>query len=162
MTRLKIGTKELKTPRTVRNIDETDNKEETLKQYTDLEIKFNGRTHIQQFYITNLGEDRTIFEFPWMQTFESEINWEKAEIAGRATVRTTKKGPLMHSPHIACIILSARQIAAKIQLPVGEEIHYALNKMNVAQQWAEAQYKQEKREQSKIPTPYKDFKDVFS
>ena len=78
--RLKIGTKQLRTPRTVRNVDGTDNKEGTLTRYTNLEITFNGRTDVQQFYIMNLGEDHAIFGFPWMQTFEPEINWGKAEI----------------------------------------------------------------------------------
>ena len=133
VNRLKIRTKELKTPRTVRNIDGTDNKEGMLTQYTNLEITFNGQTYIQQFYIMNLGEDRAIFGFPWMQTFEPEINWEKAEIAGWAIVRTTKRKPPTHSPHIPHIILLARRMAAKIQLPAGDEIHYALNKTNVAQ-----------------------------
>ena len=121
VNQLKIGTKELKTPRTVQNVDGTDNKEGTLTQYTNLEITFNGQTYIQQFYITNLGEDRAIFGFPWMQTFEPEINWEKAEIAGQAIVRTIKREPPTHSPHIACIILLARWMAAKRQLPAGDE-----------------------------------------
>ena len=80
--RLKIGTRTLKTPRTVRNVDGTDNKEGTLTRYTNLKVTFEGQTHIQQFYITNLGEDRAIFGFPWMQTFEPEINRKKGKIAG--------------------------------------------------------------------------------
>ena len=97
-----------------------------------------------------------------MQTFKPKINWGKAEIAEQATVRTTKREPPTHSPHIARIILLARRMAAKMQLPAGDEIHYALNKTNVAQQWAEAQYKQEGGERGRIPTQYEDFKEVFS
>ena len=95
---LKIGTKKLEMPRMVRNVDGTDNKEGTLTRYTNLEITFNGQTNIQQFYITNLGEDRAIFGFPWMQTFKPKINWRKAEIAERATVKTTRREPPTLSP----------------------------------------------------------------
>ncbi len=32
------------------------------------------------FYETSLGEDRIIFGYPWLQTFNPQINWEKGKV----------------------------------------------------------------------------------
>ncbi len=62
--RLQIGTKELAIPRSIRNVDGTNNKDGTLTRYTDLQVTVNKQTQIQRFYITDLAEDRALFGFP--------------------------------------------------------------------------------------------------
>jgi predicted aspartyl protease len=91
--RLGIGTKALARPRSIINVDGTGNQAGTLTRYTDLSISYQGVTEVQHFFITNLGEDRAIFGFPWFQTFNLKVNWKKAKIEGSAMVKTMRERP---------------------------------------------------------------------
>src|SRR6266576_320973 len=77
--RLQIGTKELATPRSIRNVDGTNNKDGILTRYTDLQVTVNGQTQVQLFYITELAEDRMLFGLQWLQEFNPQINWKERE-----------------------------------------------------------------------------------
>ena len=55
--RLGIGTRKLKTPRTVTNIDGTTNRAGTISKYTNLTCTYNGKQLELPFYVTNLGKD---------------------------------------------------------------------------------------------------------
>jgi hypothetical protein len=59
-------------------------------------------------------------------------------------------------------VLTARQQAKKLRLDKGDEIHYIINKTNVAQQWAEQAHKTKTTTSADIPTHYQEFADVFS
>ncbi len=92
--RLNIGTKELAIPRSIRNVDGTNNKDGTLTKYTDLQVTVNRQIQVQRFYITDLAEDRALFGFPWLQEFNPRINWKKGEIdKAEVTIRTTNLEP---------------------------------------------------------------------
>src|SRR6266700_1147725 len=93
--RLQVGTKELAVPRSIRNVDGTNNKDGTLTRYTDLQVTVNKQTQIQRFYITDLAEDRALFGFPWLQEFNPQIDWKKQTMGDvKVTIRTTKLEPL--------------------------------------------------------------------
>src|SRR6266576_387508 len=47
--RLQLGTKPLVTPRSIRNVDGTSNKDGTLTRYTDLQVTVSRQTQIQRF-----------------------------------------------------------------------------------------------------------------
>ena len=162
--RLGIGTRPLTKPRSIINVDGTGNREGTLTKYADLSVSHQGITEVQRFFITNLGEDRAIFGFPWLQTFSPDIDWRQAKINGKTTVKTTRERP-PHWAQISQIILIARCIAKKEQLGQGEEIHVRINKTNVAQQWAEKLLNDKKGElmtEATIPAQYAEYSDVFS
>jgi hypothetical protein len=91
--RLKLGSKVLENPQTIRNADGTVNLSGSLTRFTDLEVYFEGATEVQRFYITNLGEDRAIFGFPWLRTFQPEVDWWNAQINGKAELYTTDQEP---------------------------------------------------------------------
>jgi hypothetical protein len=61
---LKIGTKPLAVPRTIRNINRTHNQNETLNRYTNFKVTVNHHKEILHFYITDLAKDMVIFSFP--------------------------------------------------------------------------------------------------
>ena len=49
------------------NVDGTENKRGTIKQYVDLTFTINGRPQTQRLYLTGLGKQRIILGFPWLQ-----------------------------------------------------------------------------------------------
>jgi len=62
--KLKLGSKKLREPVRLRNIDGTYNQSESVTHFIDLLVNREGRKMKQQFYITNLGSDRIILGYP--------------------------------------------------------------------------------------------------
>jgi hypothetical protein len=56
----------LEYPITARNVDRTENKQGTIRYYTDLKLQVNGKTDIEQFFITGLGNQKIILGLPWL------------------------------------------------------------------------------------------------
>jgi hypothetical protein len=52
---------------TAQNVDGTKNKQGTIQYYTDLELQVNGKTNMEQFFITGLGNQKIILGLPWLQ-----------------------------------------------------------------------------------------------
>ena len=156
--RLGIGTRPLKVPRTVTNVDGTKNVEGELTRYTNLEVTRGDTTEILEFFITNLGNDRAIFGFPWLQTFEPKVNWRQATISGETTVRTTNE-EATNRARIRRITALGKAIATTINLEPGEELH--IGRTNIAQQWAENAHKR-REEKKAIPKEYSEYSEVFS
>ncbi len=55
-------------------------------------IQSGHQRHITRFYETSLGEDRIIFGYPWLRTFNPQVDWEKGEVImpwPKAWVKTT-------------------------------------------------------------------------
>ena len=156
--RLGIGSHLLENPRTIRNADGTINASGPLNRFTDLEVYYSGISEVQRFYITNLGEDRAIFGFPWLQTFQPDIDWRNAHIEGKAELYTTnlEPPPWMKISQIA-------METKRTNFEEGDEIHMMIGRTNVAQQWAQKTHEgKELMTEASIPTQYKDFTDVFS
>ena len=163
--RLGLGAKELKIPRTVINVDGTANQGGTLTRYTDLKVSLENITEVQRFYITDLGGDRAIFGYPWLETYNPSIDWKNACIEGGPTiVKTTNKSPPEWA-QISRIRMIGRRIAKKMHLGDKDEVHLHIGRTNVAQQWAEKLLSQRKGDlvtEGNIPTQYVEFTDVFS
>jgi hypothetical protein len=66
----------------VRNMDGTENRNRSITKYVRLRIKQRSKNQVQNFYITNLGQDRTILGFPWFKTFNPVINWHMGVVEG--------------------------------------------------------------------------------
>ena len=65
---------------TARNVDGTLNKKGTIRYFTDLKIKIDGKTLEERFYITRLGNQKIILGFPWLKKHNPQINWKTGDI----------------------------------------------------------------------------------
>jgi len=43
-------------------------------------IQSGHQRHTTRFYETSLGEDRIIFGYPWLRTFNPRVDWEKGKV----------------------------------------------------------------------------------
>jgi hypothetical protein len=74
MERLWLGTKPLKIARPVFNVDGTYNRAETISKTIHLYVMLGDKEHRLQFFVMDLGKDRMILGYPWLQQFNPEIN----------------------------------------------------------------------------------------
>jgi hypothetical protein len=56
----------LEYPIMARNMDGTENKQGTIRYYTNIEIQVNGKTNMERFLITRLGNQKIILGLPWL------------------------------------------------------------------------------------------------
>jgi hypothetical protein len=89
--RLGIGTRRLKKPRTVTNVDGTMNRAGQINRYANLQFDYNGKTKDLPVFVTNLRKDRIILGLPWFQELEPTISWKQGELQGELTVKTSSK-----------------------------------------------------------------------
>jgi hypothetical protein len=61
-------------------VDGMENKQGTINSYINLKFKLGDRTFNEQFYVTGLGKQKIILEFPWLYKHNLIINWKKGEI----------------------------------------------------------------------------------
>ena len=83
-----LKTMKLEQPIRAQNVDGTDNKQGTIQFYTDLNIRIGNQTFLERFYITGLGNQRTILGFPWLRKHNPEIDWEKGTVTWRNSERS--------------------------------------------------------------------------
>jgi hypothetical protein len=62
------------------NVDGTENKQETISSYINLEFKLRDQTFNERFYVTGLGKQRIILGSPWLHKHNPIIDWKKEEI----------------------------------------------------------------------------------
>src|SRR6202522_3672962 len=73
------------------NVDGTENKRGTIKQYVDLTFTINGRPQTQRLFLTGLGKQKIILGFPWLQEQNPIINWKTGEFRWQTRVPDWKK-----------------------------------------------------------------------
>ncbi len=78
--RLGIQTETLEQPIRLTNVDGTTNRAGRIEKYCEMTIQSGHQRSLTRFYETNLGEDRIIFGYPWLRTFNPQINWEKGKV----------------------------------------------------------------------------------
>ena len=83
-----LRTTKLKQLIRARNVDGTDNKQGTIRYYTDLNIKIGDQTFLERFYITGLGNQKIILGLPWLRKHNPEIDWEKGTVTWRNSERS--------------------------------------------------------------------------
>jgi hypothetical protein len=79
---LKVQTTLLPRPRKVYNVDGTENKAGVIERHVKLRVRQGDKEHVQTFFITNLGDPRIIFGYPWLYHFQPEIDWRQGSIWG--------------------------------------------------------------------------------
>ena len=72
--RMKIGRRPLVKTIKLYNVDGTENKQGEMTHRCQLRIKYNGKENLQDFYITNLGKDRMILEYPFREKYNPKFN----------------------------------------------------------------------------------------
>jgi hypothetical protein len=75
VSKLRLGTQELSTPRLVRNVDGTSNCAGSITHVTNFVVYHGDKKKKMPFFITNLGHDRLILGHPWFKFFNPTINW---------------------------------------------------------------------------------------
>ncbi len=77
---LGIHTEPLKQPIRLTNVDGTTNEAGWIEQYCEMTIQSGHQRHTMCFYETSLGEDQIIFGYPWLRTFNPQVDWEKEKV----------------------------------------------------------------------------------
>jgi hypothetical protein len=144
----RLGTNKMDKPLTVYNIDRTANWAEQLTHTTDVVIIQGNKRKQMHFFVTNLGEDRIIFGYPWLKEFTPEINWKGHRVLGPVVKMVT----LANFKKTYATILS-RKLKEKL----------AARGVNIAQQMAEKAYKPDNANtEQTIPAKYQQHAKVFS
>jgi hypothetical protein len=81
--------KELPVPRPIVNVDGTENRAGMVREVCILEIEHQGERRLQRFYITDLGFDRILLGYPWLSSYNPQINWKEGMVEGKIILRTT-------------------------------------------------------------------------
>jgi hypothetical protein len=76
---------ELPKPITIYNVDGTGNKQGKITKYCWLKVKKGNKEHQMRFFLTGLGKDRFILGYPFLFTFNPQVNWQEGKILGPAT-----------------------------------------------------------------------------
>src|ERR1700678_1279085 len=87
----KIDIYNLEKPMKALNVDGTENKRGTIKQYVDLTFTINKRPQTQRLFLTGLGKQKIILGFPWLQEQNPVINWKTGEFCWQTRVPDWKK-----------------------------------------------------------------------
>jgi Reverse transcriptase (RNA-dependent DNA polymerase)/gag-polyprotein putative aspartyl protease len=80
--KLGIGTVELTQPRTVYNMDGTENQGGQIKELCILNILQGRKEAAQPFFVINLGKDQLILGYPWLKEFNPTIDWTQGTMVG--------------------------------------------------------------------------------
>jgi hypothetical protein len=80
--KLKLGTRKLKEPVRLRNINGMYNQSGSVRYFIDLLISCEGRKVMQRFYVTNLGSDKIILGYLWLHAFNPDIDWPSCKLIG--------------------------------------------------------------------------------
>jgi hypothetical protein len=94
---LKLGTQKLPITRPIYNVDGTKNQRGSITHVCHLLVTKGNKKERVPFYVTDLGNDRFIFGYPWCQDFKPEIDWENSILKGpKIKVETLLHGKYQH------------------------------------------------------------------
>ena len=77
---LKLPIKELRQHHPLFNVDGTENKSGALCYYMDLQFKTGTQMTNQRFYLSDLGDHKAIFGYPWFAAFQPRVDWKRGWI----------------------------------------------------------------------------------
>ena len=133
LKKLGIGTHPLQHPRTVQNMDGTENQASTITKYCNLYVRKGQEKKKQCFFIANLGRDHLILGHPWFQAFNPQVNWMKNELEGENII----------------IEMAGYQSRKMTQID------------NITQQWAECAAQNKSTQTPEIPEEYQRHAVIF-
>src|SRR5712675_1875420 len=146
VARLRLGMQKLDNIQTVKNIDGTLNCSGNITHCCDLLVSHDRKQERTRFFVMNLGGDQFIFGYPWLATFNPDINWPEGWVEGsRFRAETLIKGKLTQKEFLQHV-----QTVAIAQLEEGDELIMTvealepepmkIRKTTLAQQMAEKAY----------------------
>ena len=72
--------KELKNPRGIWNINNTENKLGKITHSATLSVTTKGKNHDMTFLVTDIGNEELLLGYPWLATYEPKFSWKHATI----------------------------------------------------------------------------------
>jgi hypothetical protein len=159
-----LKTRTLTRPKKMRNVDGTLNGGKTIDQYVQMNIRHNGRTSLQTFFVAELGEDRAILGYPFLEAFEPKVDWKNATLPGPTIVSAQKQyEPLLDGHPQTGWQEQLEEPTDEVWLKLTFESDSQCRKSTVAQELAiQATNKTERTWQEQVPKEYHDFGKVFS
>jgi hypothetical protein len=139
---LKVQTTLLPRPRKVYNVDGMENKAGVIERHVTLWVRQGNKERVQTFFITNLGDPRIIFGYPWPYHFQPQIDWRTGTI----------QGPLW----------TLEPVLWKLAQQWGKTTPAQIRRTNMAQEWAIEAAKKRDPKDSMVPNEYQRHKVVFS
>ena len=70
-------------PRTIRNVDSTENKLGKVELAADLDIHYNGNKMTHMFYVLHLGKDHMLLGMPFLAATNPNMNWTNGTFKGK-------------------------------------------------------------------------------
>jgi predicted aspartyl protease len=80
VARLKLATQQLKDPRLVYNVDGSNNKAGQITHECRLKLNYGDKELEQRFFVSDLGTDRALLGYPFLQEFNPNIDWAKGRL----------------------------------------------------------------------------------
>ena len=74
--------RELLVPQPIVNVDGTENRAGMVREACILEIEHQGERRLQRFYIMDLGFDQILLGYPWLSSYNPQINWKEGTVKG--------------------------------------------------------------------------------
>jgi hypothetical protein len=139
---LKVQTTLLLHPQKVYNVDGTENKAGVIERHVKLCIRQGDRERVQTFFITNLGNPRIIFGYPWLYHFQPQIDWRTGTIDRPSW--------------------TLEPILWQLARHWGKMTPTQINCTNVAQEWAIEAAKKRDPKDAEVPAEYQCHEVVFS
>jgi hypothetical protein len=147
VAKLRLGTKKLPRARQLFNVNGTHNQAGLIEESVHLYIDRGDERIETQLHITNLGRDRLILGYPWLEAFNPEINWAEGKLLGpRTTLKTTGAVAQEH-------VNEAYEI---------QRMAMQARKMTIAQKMAEAFKTDKPKNDAPVPAEYRRHVKVFS
>jgi len=99
----------------VSNIDETPNKNRSIRWFTRLPVKIQENTISTQFYISHLGKENVISGLPWLERINPAVDWaEKTlKIIPEGIRKPTKQQAMEKALQIYRLDLERQKIKSK-------------------------------------------------
>jgi hypothetical protein len=147
VTKLRLGTKKLPRARQLFNVDGTHNQAGLIEESVHLYIDRGDERVQTQLHVTNLGKDRLILGYPWLEAFNPEINWAEGKLLGPwTTLKTTGAVAQEHVNEVYEIQRMAMQA----------------RKTTIAQKMAKAFKTDKPKNDALVPAEYRRHVKVFS
>ena len=77
-----VGCFKLEKPLMVVNMDRTENRQGKIEHYCWLKVHFRERKTRMHFFLTRLGKDQFILEYPFLFMFNPNMDWRQARLIG--------------------------------------------------------------------------------
>ena len=154
---LKIGCFRLNKPLTVHYVDGTENKQGKIESYCWFKIRHRNKMLRMCFFLTGLGHDRLILGYPFLYTFNPDMDWRAAQLKG-GDVCLEMMGFEKAQKHVEDCQAAIKKCFSELT----EDDEVWIQRLMTAQQWAhEAQGRQANNEPHILPTEYRRHSVVF-